>query len=630
MPTGFQISSYWRLPCTQDTSDLQVHSLDLILASHLSTSESKSFSSWFCTTLEKIDLPKALASKLPTAYEPESLFTAFKVILPRRKGYWVRRNIIQQRFVDADAKSVVDLTQARQYYEPDKVENLSARSLPGLLEIAVGVIELNARTCLDSFVEEFAALELEVLNRLSLPLLLPEPIPRYRLAVLHGRYNFKMTEMLYCAASEMDIEIYVLAEPDHWFQSNEYAAFRKAYIPIDIQRVDNTLAQRIVDALHDHNIEVNGVVALTDKWLIPAAQAAQILGLPTESTRVYEICRDKFLTRQLDLPFDFMSERVEGLKGAEVWLERIRQNRETLKYPLIVKPCAGWALEGVRKVYNEAELLGAVSKANLNDYSRGDLVTIETYIDGPEFDANFVLWEGKQLFYEISDQFPAEADIVTSSSTNFLETELFLPSVLPSNEQDVIRQDMLNVLNKMACQNGIHHMEGRMRNSAMEYRLTDGTTDLAWKSDAFIGEPKSVLIENNPRPPGTNSNTVILHTYGVEFYALHLLIAIGDAPRIRALSVPFKNGPQYHCDLVSIPVVKGGFFASWDATADLFQRLPHLQTLVKKSGCYFSYGEEVPDPSSGIWTQIAYFMAAQEIRVNFRYKLVPSLNELDV
>ncbi|KAJ6108378.1 hypothetical protein N7523_009701 [Penicillium sp. IBT 18751x] len=175
-----------------------------------------------------------------------------------------------------------------------------------------------------------------------------------------------------------------------------------------------------------------------------------------------------------------------------------------------------------------------------------------------------------------------------------------------------------------------------MRNSAMEYRVTDGTTDLAWKSDALIGEPKSVLIENNPRSPGTNSNTVILHTYGVEFYALHLLIAQGDAPRIRALSVPFQNGPQYHCDLVSIPVVRGGIFASRGATADLFQRLPHLQSLVKKSGCYFSYGEEVPDPSSGIWTQIAYFMvasrtsrkevidAAQEIRENFRYRLVTS------
>lgn len=117
------------------------------------------------------------------------------------------------------------------------------------------------------------------------------------------------------------------------------------------------------------------------------------------------------------------------------------------------------------------------------------------------------------------------------------------------------RQDTFDVLGKMACQNGIHHMKGRMQNSAMEYRVTDGSTDLAWKSDVLTVELKSVLIENNPRPPGATSNTVILHTYGVEFYALHLLIAIGDAPRIRALSVPFQNGPQYYCDLVSMSAV---------------------------------------------------------------------------
>lgn len=627
----------------KSTSDLSVRTLDVVIHPHLSTVGFEALSSWRWTTLGGDNLPSEISAKLPTSHTPKSLFAAFKVILPQKKGYWVRKNIIQQRFIDSGAKSVQDLAQARKFYEPASLENVCARSLSDLLGIAVGVIELHANNSVDRLVEEFAALELDVFNRLSLPLLLPEPIPRYRLAVLHGRYNFKMTEMFYRAALELDIEIYILAEPNHWFHNSQYAEFRKAYIPIDIQRVDDTLGQRIVDALRERRIEVDGVVALTDKWLIPAAQAAQALGLPTEPARVYEICRDKYLTRQLDLPVGFTSECIEGFEGAEVWLEDLCQKGKTLEYPLIVKPCAGWASEGVRKVYNEAELLDAVAKANLNDYSRGDLVTIETYIGGPEFDANFILWEGKPLFSEISDQFPAEADIDTaSSSTNFLETDLFLPSALPSNEQDVIRESMLGVLRKLNCQNGIHHMEGRMRNSAMEYRVTDGSTDLSWKSEALLVDPQSVLIENNPRPPGTNSNSVILHTYGVEFYAVHLLIAIGDAARTRALSVPFETGPQYHCDLVSIPVMRGGIFASRDATADLFERSPYLEAFVKKSGCYFSYGEEVPDPSSGIWTQIAYFIiasrtsrkevidSAQKIRENFQYKLVASLDELDV
>ena len=638
----YQLSGHWRLPYREDTSDLSVRTLDLVIHAQRPTTSFEKHSSWCWTTLEVENLPDAISAKLPVFHIPDSPFAAFKVILPQTKGYWIRKNIIQQRFIDSDAKSVQDIAQARQFYEPADIEKISARSLSGLLATAVGVIELYAINPLERLDEQFAALESDVLNRLSLPLLLPKPIPRYRLAMLHGRYNFKMTEMLYRAALELDIDMYILAEPDHWFQNDEYAEFLKAYIPIDIQRVDDTLGQRIVDALRERQIEVDGIVALTDKWLIPAAQAAQALGLPTEPARVYEICRDKYLTRQLDLPAGFTSKCVEGLKGAEAWLKDLRRGGEALTYPLIIKPCAGWASEGVRKVYTEAELLDAVAKANLNDYSRGDRVTIETYIDGPEFDANFILWEGSPLFSEISDQFPAEADVDTaSSSTNFLETELFLPSALPSNEQKVIRESMLDVLRKLNCQNGIHHMEGRMRNSAMEYRVTDGSTDLAWRSGALLADPQSILIENNPRPPGTNSNSVILHTYGVEFYAVHLLIALGDGARTQALSVPFRTGPQYHCDLVSIPVERGGIFASDDATVDLFERSPYLEGLVKKSGCYFDYGEEVPDPSSGIWTQIAYFMiasrtsrkevvdAAQKIRENFRYKLVASLDELD-
>jgi biotin carboxylase len=634
-----EVSCYWRLPNWPKDTCISVHTLDLVVHSEASATRLNLPSSWHRLTLEATYLPTAITTKLAIRGLSDSATAVFKVILPQITGYWTRTNIIQQRFIDSSAKSVVDIAQARQLYEPAVVGKICASSLSSLLDSAVGIVELqvSANTSLDRIDEELTTVESEVLNRLSLPLLLQTPIPRYRLAIIHGYFDFKMTEMLYRAAADMDIEVYILAEPDHWFQENKYDEFRKEYIPLDIQRVDDTLVERIINAFQERDIEIDGIAALTDRWLIPAAQVAQILGLPTEAPRVFEICRDKYLTRQLDLPSNFMSECVEGLKGASAWLEDLHQAEKTLIYPLIVKPCAGWASEGVRKVYNEDELLRAVSNANLNDYSRAKQVTIETYIDGPEFDANFILWNGKPLFVDISDQFPAEADIDTNSSTkNFLETELFLPSALPSSEQE----GMLDVLRKLGCQNGIHHMEGRLRNSAMEYIVTEGSIDLAWKPERTVTAPESVLIENNPRPPGTNSNSVILHTYGIEFYAVHLLIALGDAARVRALSVPFTNGAQYHCDLVSIPVVKGGFFASRDATGDFFERLPALKSLVVKSGSYFSYGDKIPDPSSGVWTQVAYFMiasrtsrrevveTAQTIRAEFRYKLVARYEDL--
>ena len=420
-----EIGCHWRLRTWPQDADTSVCTLDLIVYSPASTASLSLPASWYRLKLEAAHLPTAITTKLVISSTSDSATVAFKVILPRIKGYWNRTNIIQQRFIDSGAKSVQDIARARQFYEPAIVGNACASSLPTLLASAVGVIELQAdtSTSLDRIDERFTAMEAEVLNRLSLPLLLPAPIPRYRMAIIHGYFDFKMTEMLYRAALEMDIEVYILAEPDHWFQEDKYDEFRKEYIPLDIQRVDDTLVQRIINALQERDLEIDGIAALTDRWLIPAAQVAQILGLPTEPPRVFEICRDKYLTRQLDLPSDFMSECVEGIQGAAAWLDDLHQAKKALTYPLIVKPCAGWASEGVRKVYNEAELLKAAANANLNDYSRAKQVTIETYIDGPEFDANFILWNGRPLFVDISDQFPAEADIDASSSTkNFLET----------------------------------------------------------------------------------------------------------------------------------------------------------------------------------------------------------------
>ncbi|KAK5120442.1 hypothetical protein LTR85_006381 [Meristemomyces frigidus] len=592
---------------------------------------------WFRLDFDAGRLPAFMTGDLFPSAASASHFSALKIILPRRSGYWCRKNIIQQRFVDSGAMWVRDYSEARQSHSAPNLENLSASSLLNLLSTAVGSIQLHTVDSGHQLEQEFTVLEAEVLNRLSLPLLLPNPIPRYRIAILHGRYDWTMTQAEYRAAQEMDIEVHVLAEPGHWMQHKSYASYRKSFIAINTE-ADNGLPDRIIEALHD--LRLDGLVTFTDKWLIPVAYAAQALNLPTESPSLFETCRDKYLTRLLDVPEGFQSVRVEGYGGAKAFLDSAVEAAGP-KFPLVVKPCAGYASEGVRKVYDESGLLDAAARANLSDYGRGDLVTIETYIDGPEVDANFILWEGHPLFCEISDQFPAEADLDNTAQSTFMETELLLPSALPPSEQRLVQEKMLVILSKLGARNGVFHMEARMRSSSMEYRVKGGRQmDLARKAERSSCGPECVLIENNPRPPGTNSNAVIARTYGVDFYALQWLIALGDGQRVRALSVPYLAGAQYHCDLVSIPATKGGMFASRDATGDLLERFTELRRVVVLHGSYYDYGAEVPDPTSGRMSQIAFFLvasptsreevltAAQRIRQEFEYTLLPSENGL--
>lgn len=57
---------------------------------------------------------------------------------------------------------------------------------------------------------------------------------------------------------------------------------------------------------------------------------------------------------------------------------------------------------------------------------------METYVDGPEADANFLLWDGEIQSFEVVDNFPCSADLPGSSFSiaNFQELEMLYPSNL--------------------------------------------------------------------------------------------------------------------------------------------------------------------------------------------------------
>ena len=81
----------------------------------------------------------------------------------------------------------------------------------------------------------------------------------------------------------------------------------------------------------------------------------------------------------------------------------------------------------VSTVNNEAELFAAIS--TLEPAKQGTHTVIETYLDVPEVDANFVLQDGKILFYELVDDFlcTSERDDLPGEE-DVLQTEMLYPS----------------------------------------------------------------------------------------------------------------------------------------------------------------------------------------------------------
>jgi biotin carboxylase len=340
----------------------------------------------------------------------------------------------------------------------------------------------------------------------------------------------------------------MLDRPGHYLQqpNSSDAHLREAFIEVDLTRNDE-LPQRIAEAVRGYGKKIDAIATICDPLLPYVARANQILGLPTNPPEAFEIAIDKHKTRMLDQNTD-QAFRVSSVDDLNDCLRS--SDTDALEYPLIVKPTNGNGSEGVVKVDSEQQLKAEVERsfitAPLGLQERCDLV-IESYIDGPEVDANLILWDGEVLFCEITDDFPSTADMVDpsegkSSTLNFLETQNVLPSRLPIAEQEMLKNEIQTLLVRAGFRYGFLHCEARVKNSAMSYKFSpasglldlhgNGCPDQSAKARAF-------LIEINARTPGYIAAAATHLTYGIDPFATVLLSACRDESRMRALARPF-------------------------------------------------------------------------------------------
>jgi biotin carboxylase len=290
------------------------------------------------------------------------------------------------------------------------------------------------------------------------------------------------------------------------------------------------------------------MMTVSDARLSGVARACEILGFPTSPSSAYTYAGDKYQTRMME-PDTHGAFRVFGVDNLRENLTAV--GRPALTYPLIVKPCLGWGSQAVSRVSNEEELFRAVEKASachgLSSQRRSDVV-IEPYIDGPEVDANFVLLDGEVVFFEVIDDFPSLGDVDGSQKDNFIETVVLLPSVLPPNEVVAIRDSLHQSILRQGFVTGTFHCEARLQYSSKEFRADDGGVEDLYPRCTTTAAPQNVkvyLLEINARPAGYLETVGVHLAYGVDYFAQQLLFSIADEGRFRALSIPFRKGPQY-------------------------------------------------------------------------------------
>ncbi|KAJ5175699.1 uncharacterized protein N7482_001576 [Penicillium canariense] len=551
-----------------------------------------------------------------------------KLILPAVRGQITRTDIFQIRLADLPHIALVrSFAQPLQQFEAVDISTVDATHYLEtlLVSAAAGLLVSAPEDAQSSYESLSTSIEPQLTNRLSSPWLLDSPQPRRTIALVHAGHIHPEeggnAAILLNAAKCLGINVVVFDEAGHWLQGPEYAHLRMDFIPIEMPESSVVgFGDHLVQVFNSCGHKIDGATTYCE-WYMPAvAEACQALGLPTNTPEAFTIATDKFETSTLAGHLTFRGQTLEDalkfVNTTAVSSNPQNPSHATGPWPLIIKPCKGWSSEGVEKVNNETQLARAI--ASIDTSRHGDDFLLEPYCNGPEVDVNIVFWEGEIVFFEVCDDFPKPSDDAKSqceSSCSFLEQNSIYPSSHAPGEIDMLQKSCRDTLRRMGFHSGVFHTELRISNSGSEFRQNaDGCVDLLPRltsPDSTSSSPAAWLHEVNPRPPGSTTTKIIESTYGVEYWGLALLTALGDGTRIRALAQPYLDGPQYHCVMVFISndydqTLYKGIYDSDDFCADLLSRYPHYRQHLSNYMCFLKKGDHVPHPSTGENVFIGY------------------------
>ena len=477
-----------------------------------------------------------------------------KLLIPRKTGYAIQSDFVQRRLVDcSNVSDVISFILPGQelravswkLFATPGLQRMASHAIAGVL--VVPLPDQPALIC-------SKLIDMELEKRLSLPWLSRTPIHKKRIALI-GAPKMSALEGYITAAKSLDIALMVVDEPTHWLADKKWSHLRENFVPCDMTADDGVLAGRIatvlsryIDLVYWPDGRIDGIMTIEEHLLTHVSTTAEYLDLPTSPSASVGMVQNKYQTRQLDKTV--FCAHVDSASELE---DLVQREGKSLDYPLIVKPSKGRASEGVRRVSNEADLRDAVGRLWKDSFtaSHGHQVVIESYVDGPEIDANVVLLDGEMLFFEVNDDFPSPGDQDGAPKfANFVGDSNMKPSRLPRREIDALRRSLHQYLMKANFRSGVFHIKARLRNSRCRYSQSNGVVDLVEKppdiADQSDPEVSVFLLKIDPRAPGMQEINATERAYGVSYYGLSLINAISDKDRLRALSRRFVGWAQYH------------------------------------------------------------------------------------
>ncbi|KAJ3415923.1 hypothetical protein HDV05_003764 [Chytridiales sp. JEL 0842] len=451
----------------------------------------------------------------------------------------------------------------------DSLKICKERQLAGFLHGSVGsILSTPSSNPISDLNKSFKEREFD------LPVCAQNPLENNHLVVLDAGWSKVWRQHHLMTWAALGYKITVLDRPGHWiskpFESKIPTRFQiHSFIAMDTTP-DAGLCQRILEALKDVQEPINGISTMSDDHLVPVAEAARALGLPTGNPELYALCANKDKFRQLS---PIKGAKTHFVADKEGLLDLIEKGE--VEFPAIVKPCRGAGSVGVFRVDSGADLVrvwdshveGAMKMLKAGG------VLVERYVNGPEVDVNLVLQNGEVVYEGISDQDSCEGDENSNdvATNTFAEPKAYYPSTLPQDDQNLLLETCIDtVKNKLGFQTGVFHIECRL-------------------------DPKHnsvAIIEVNARTPGFFIPDLLTRSHGIDLACAMYHQALGrDA---KAVLKRFEVCPFY-LGVHPMRIMKGGVMMS----EDIFAGVRGLKNVVNP-GQFFGKGSIVPEPRPGM------------------------------
>lgn len=326
-----------------------------------------------------------------------------------------------------------------------------------------------------------------------------------KLAIIGASY---LQEPLIEKAKEMGIETHVFA----WKANDIGEKSADFFYPISIIE-----KEKIAEKCQE--IGIDGICTIaTDLGAITVNYVANKLHLIGNSPFCTRVSTNKQAMRQCFKkngdPSPKSIEFVQGdvpISDASIG-EILRNNQFT--YPVIVKPTDRSGSRGIFKLRDVNGLAEAVMQAESLSFEKSCL--IEEFAEGQEYSVEFITWQGKHHFLQLTQKF-------TTGAPHFIETAHLEPASVSLETLENIKLVVSHALTSLQIEYGASHSEIKI--------TSDGTIR---------------LIEIGGRMGGDFIGSTLVHlSTGVDFVRAVIEVALGIQPNLVPDCIPRDAGVRF-------------------------------------------------------------------------------------